>query len=44
LAAADLGRARRLSIQLSVLNLLAGVAILFLVTLLQNGESSFEKI
>jgi len=43
-AAADLGRARRLSIQLSVLNLLGGMAILLLVTLLQNGEFSFEKI
>jgi len=42
--AADLGRARRLSIQLSVINLLAGVAILFLVTLLQNGEFSFKEL
>jgi len=41
---ADLSRMRRLSIQASVLNLLAGVAILFAVTLLQNGEFSFEKI
>jgi uncharacterized membrane protein len=43
-ASAGLGRMRRLSIQLSVVNLLAGVAILFLVALLQNGEFSFEKI
>ena len=42
--AADLGRARRQSIRLSVLNLLAGVAILFLVTLLQNGEFSFKEL
>ena len=41
---AELSRMRRLSIQASVLNLLAGVAILFAVTLLQNGEFSFEKI
>jgi uncharacterized membrane protein len=40
----EVARARRLSIVLSVLNLLAAVAILFLVTLLQNGEFSFEKI
>jgi uncharacterized membrane protein len=40
----ELSRMRRLSIQLSVLNLLASVAILFLVALLQNGEFSFEKI
>ena len=40
----ELSRMRRLSIRLSVLNLLAGVAILFLVALLQNGEFSFEKI
>jgi uncharacterized membrane protein len=39
----ELGRMRRLSIVLSVLNLLAGVAILFLVALLQNGEFSFER-
>ena len=43
-SAADLSRARRQSIRLSVLNLLAAVAILFLVALLQNGEFSFEKI
>ena len=43
-SAAELGSARRLSIQLSVVNLLAGVAILFLVALLQNGEFSFERI
>ena len=43
-SSAELSRMRRLSIQLSVLNLLAGVAILFLVALLQNGEFSFEKI
>jgi putative copper export protein len=43
-SAAELSSARRLSIQLSVVNLLAGVAILFLVALLQNGEFSFEKI
>ena len=43
-ASAELGRMRRLSIQLSALNLLASVAILFLVALLQNGEFSFEKI
>jgi len=43
-ASADLGRMRRLSIQLSVVNLLAGVAILFLVALLQNGEFSFERV
>ena len=42
--AADLGRARRQSIRLSVLNLLAGVAILLLVTLLQNGEFSFKEL
>lgn len=41
---AELSRMRRLSIQASVLNLLAGVAILFAVALLQNGEFSFEKI
>ena len=35
---------RRLSIVLSTLNLLAGVAILFLVALLQNIEFSFERI
>lgn len=40
----ELSRMRRQSIQLSVLNLLAAVAILFLVALLQNGEFSFEKI
>ena len=40
----ELSRMRRLSIQLSVVNLLASVAILFLVALLQNGEFSFEKI
>ena len=40
----ELSRMRRLSIQLSVLNLLASVVILFLVALLQNGEFSFEKI
>jgi uncharacterized membrane protein len=43
-ASAELGRLRRLSIQLSALNLLASVAILFLVALLQNGEFSFERI
>jgi len=43
-ASLDLGRMRRLSIQLSVVNLLAGVAILFLVALLQNGEFSFERV
>jgi len=43
-ASADLGRMRRLSIQLSVVNLLAGVAILFLVALLQNGEFSFKEL
>ena len=43
-SAAELSRMRRQSIQLSVVNLLAGVAILFLVALLQNGEFSFEKI
>ena len=43
-ASPDLGRMRRLSIQLSVVNLLAGVAILFLVALLQNGEFSFERV
>ena len=42
--AAELSRLRRLSIQLSVLNLLAVVAILFAVTLLQNFEFSFERI
>ena len=41
---AELSALRRLSIQLSVLNLLAGVAILFLVALLQNIEFSFERI
>jgi putative copper export protein len=41
---AALNRLRRQSILLSGLNLLAGVAILFLVALLQNGEFSFEKI
>ena len=40
----ELSRMRRLSIRLSVLNLAASVAILFLVALLQNGEFSFEKI
>ena len=40
----ELSRMRRLSIRLSVVNLLASVAILFLVALLQNGEFSFERI
>jgi uncharacterized membrane protein len=40
----ELSRMRRQSIVLSSLNLLAGVAILFLVALLQNGEFSFERI
>jgi uncharacterized membrane protein len=40
----ELAGMRRLSIVLSALNLLAAVAILFLVTLLQNGDFSFEKI
>ena len=43
-SAAELSRMRRQSIQLSALNLVASVAILFLVALLQNGEFSFEKI
>ena len=43
-SAAELSRMRRLSIQLSAVNLLASVVILFLVALLQNGEFSFEKI
>jgi uncharacterized membrane protein len=43
-SAAELSRMRRQSIQLSVVNLLASVAILFLVALLQNGEFSFERI
>jgi uncharacterized membrane protein len=43
-SAAELSRMRRLSIQLSAVNLLASVAILFLVALLQNGEFSFEQI
>jgi putative copper export protein len=42
--AAELGRMRRLSIQVSVLNLVAAVAILFAVALLQNGEFSFERV
>ena len=42
--AAGLGRMRRLSIQLSVLNLLAGVAILFLVALLQDQKFSFHRV
>jgi len=43
-SADELSRARRQSIQLSVLNLAAGVAILFLVALLQNIEFSLERI
>jgi uncharacterized membrane protein len=43
-SAAELSRMRRQSIQLSAVNLLASVVILFLVALLQNGEFSFEKI
>ncbi len=40
----ELSRMRRQSIQLSVVNLLAGVAILFLVALLQNIEFSLDRI
>jgi putative copper resistance protein D len=40
----ELSRMRRLSIVLSALNLLAGVAILFLVALLQNIEFSLDRI
>ena len=42
--AAELSRMRRQSIQLSAVNLLASVVILFLVALLQNPEFSFERI